>query len=106
MGLLGEEEFPPGMSPGESGSMEPTVSYPPAPLTVASPALSEDETGVLEALSTQHRLTSGQLMRATSLDGEELRLALGGLHMKGLIARLQTVIESYCRRHPRSKAEG
>jgi ferric iron reductase protein FhuF len=57
--------------------------------------LSEEEVRVLDALSLPHRLTFGQLMRATALDREELRLALSDLHAKGLTVRLETVVESY-----------
>jgi len=57
--------------------------------------LSEEEVRVLDALSLPHRLTFGQLMRATALDREGLRLALSDLHAKGLTVRLETVVESY-----------
>ena len=102
MGSVATCDFLDGESFGDSA---------PAPLTAipapnaggvratVGPELSAHETQVLEALSRQHRLTFGQLLRVTYLEGEELRVALGGLHMKGLIARLQTVIETYCRHH-------
>jgi hypothetical protein len=83
-----------GAGPGRSKPAQPTNTsrgtHPSAPLV-----LSEDEARVLETLSQPHRLTFSQLMRATAQEEEQLRLALGGLRTKGLIVRLETVIESY-----------
>ena len=56
-----------------------------------------DEILVLRALREKDRLTIHQLRNATHLDEEELRGALGELREKGLVVRLQTVLESWCR---------
>ena len=90
MGALVPGELVNGERSGGSRPVQPTNAPPGASLI-----LSEQEIRVLEALSQPDRLTLSQLMRATGLDGNELRLALSGLSMKGLIVRLETVIRSY-----------
>lgn len=73
-----------------------SVVSPPNDFRAGGFLLSESEIQVMTALSNQHRLTFNQLMLATGLKGEKLRLVLGELQMRGHIARLQTVVESFC----------
>lgn len=61
--------------------------------------LEERETMVLLAFPHPHaRLTVNQLGRLTALSGPELRGALDTLIDKRVVARLNTVIESYAQR--------
>lgn len=63
--------------------------------------LSADESVVLAILARYSGgVTFGQLRSRSSLSDERLEAALGGLRDKGLIARLNTVVESYCSRFP------
>ena len=71
------------------------------------PQLSSDESVVLEALSAEDRcLTMGSLRARTGMSPEDLREAVEGLRAKGLITRLNTVVESYASRFPGLRVEG
>jgi hypothetical protein len=65
-----------------------------------------DEISILEAFSCgRPHLTLGQLRRSTSLPPETLVPALEALRSTGLLARLNTVVESYVvRKEPADEA--
>lgn len=100
--------------------MEPTDAYLPAEGAQAEgarevparetggmPQLSSQESTVLEALSAHGEcLTIGALRARTGYRSEDLRTILAGLHDKGLVARLNTVVESYAPRFPGLRVEG
>ena len=71
------------------------------------PQLSSDESVVLEALSAEDQcLTMGSLRARTGISPADLRKAVEGLRAKGLVTRLNTVVESYASRFPGLRVEG
>lgn len=59
------------------------------------PSLSADESRVLSAMSEARHISIGVLRARTDLGSEELREILDALRSKGLVTRLNTVVESY-----------
>lgn len=86
---------PPGSAaPGSPASQtQPGVS--------GLPVLADEEAAVLALMSrSDHCLTLGTIRSRTGLGTEELRVVLESLRAKGLIVRLNTVVESYASRFP------
>jgi hypothetical protein len=64
--------------------------------TLGGQELEEKEMIVLFAFPGRvHRLTVGQLKARTGFSVKELRCVIEGLRAKGILVRLNTVIESY-----------
>lgn len=94
-----------GMSPKESGSVGAMVSkraVSDAVREVEEPkALDQEEAAVLALMSQgDHCLSLGTIRSRTGIATLELRVVLEGLRAKGLIVRLDTVVESYASRFP------
>lgn len=103
MALLPQEK----VKRADARLVEPGVSLHPQLSSVPeAPALLEDEQRVLKALDRTHRLTIAQLVSRTTLGSERVSVALGALGHKGLVSRLNTVIESFCARLPGVRVGG
>lgn len=94
-----------GMSPKESGSTGAIVSehaVSDAVREVEGPsALGQGEAAILSLMSQgDHCLSLGTIRSRTGMATRELRAVLDGLRAKGLIVRLDTVVESYASRFP------
>ncbi|NLG67113.1 MAG: hypothetical protein GX536_05300 [Actinobacteria bacterium] len=92
-------------SRGESSDLKARVEHEDSSVTheegVALPRLSSDETVVLDALSGHLTgATLGWLRSRCGLPEERLQLCLAALRHKGLVVRLNTVVESYSCRFP------
>jgi hypothetical protein len=84
-----------GASIGDAGLSAP----PPGGETLA--ALSDAETKVLDRLVLRGAAqTPAQLSAGCELGREQVAQALDGLRAKGLVTRLNTVVESYTARFP------
>jgi hypothetical protein len=67
----------------------------------ARPVLSDDEDKVLSILvSFGNSKTTQQLAAGTGLPREQVATALDGLRAKGLVIRVNTLVESYAARFP------
>ena len=82
-------------------SQSPTANDEPGLFPIEGPsALSPTERRVLDALGEASAMTAGELRRRTGLTTAELGPALESLRAKGVVARLNTVVESYRARFP------
>ncbi len=73
----------------------------PAEVSVSSlPSLSADESRVLAVLSEMRHSSIGILRARTDLGSDDLRTVLDALRAKGLVTRLNTIVESYSSRFP------
>ena len=87
-------------SPSETQAQNAAVAGPtPAPV-LSEPALSPVQQRVLTALSQDRQLSFSVLGSRAGATAEELRVALEGLRARGLVSRLNTVVESYAARFP------
>lgn len=87
-------------SPSETQAPRGTAdSSAPAPALSAAP-LSPVQQRVLTALSEDRQLSFSVLGSRAGASAEELRVALEGLRARGLVSRLNTVVESYAARFP------
>jgi len=63
--------------------------------------LAAEEAAVLALMSqSDHCLSLGTIRSRTGLETDELRVVLESLRSKGLVVRLNTVVESYASRFP------
>lgn len=100
-----QDERPPSLvgrgrpAPPNRAPVDPGLGFVP-PDRKALPSLSADESSVLRALSEVRHLSFGVLRSRTGASTEELRSTLERLRAKGLVTRLNTVVESYSSRFP------
>ena len=99
---LQEQSIPTDVSPAEPG-LRPYVEIRYLPVTHD---YLEDEQRILEALGRERRLTAAQLASRTGLNPEKLLTALSALRGKSRVARLNTVIESFCVRGDQPRSGG
>ena len=79
----------------------PVTTNAPIPAVIhGAVAFSPVERLVLDTLGEATSMTSGQLRVQTGLTPEELASALDSLRAKGVVASLNTVVESYRSRFP------
>jgi hypothetical protein len=94
-----EHEAPPTASLAADDGPETTGE--PTPIAIGGPsAFSSIERLVLDTLGEAASMTTGQLRVQTGLTPAELASALDSLRTKGVVARLNTVVESYRSRFP------
>lgn len=94
-----------GVSPKQRGSTGAVVSergVSHAVREVDGPSVLGDGEAAVLALMSQgdHCLSLGTLRSRTGMSTQELRGVLDGLRAKGLVVRLDTVVESYASRFP------
>lgn len=94
-------------TPPPTSVVRDPAGHEPAPAD-ALPALSAMERQVLDVLSRQggRRLTAGQIAGQIGCTREDLKSALDALRVKGLVACLNTIVESYSCRFPGLDLEG
>lgn len=83
-----------------SAHMEPGTTEHVKGSTSSLPSLSAEESRVFAALSETRHSSIGMLRARTDLDPDELRAVLDALRAKGLVTRLNTIVESYSSRFP------
>jgi hypothetical protein len=87
-------------TPSETQAQKTAVAGPTPPPARSEPPLSPVQQRVLTALSEDRQLSFSVLSSRAGASPEELRVALEALRARGLVSRLNTVVESYAARFP------